>query len=404
MSLQGEITRVTGTHVYTMSAGWKTVLVLFGIALVAGSIGSIALVHRDPTMPMDAALVFDALLAVFAGRGALCVAIALRTRMVLTGSGIELHGLLGSRTLRTDAIAGWRSVQAARGGSWIELVPKDRSAQPLQVSRAFGTDRVFDEWVAGFPAQDALDTQRMQGDAQADPRYGSTPTERLRAFGRLARFSAALQWLTLALVIWSVAYPHPYRLVIGLLALAPLLALAIAWLSRGLVQIDQKARSGAPTVVTLLLLPPLALAMRASVDIALLDWTGLLVVASIGGVLFALTTLVVDAQQRRWPAFLLMVPFGAAWTYGLAAQLDVALDRSPAAVYPTHVIGKHVSAGKNQLRYLDLAPWGPGKWSGDESVDRQRYDATEIGDRVCVGVRAGAFGWRWYWLDDCVDR
>jgi hypothetical protein len=405
MSILREPPPITSPRVYTTSIGWKVFAAIVGVPMALGGLVAIWAIHADPTISPGGALALDALSLAMSALGGFTVVGMFRYRVTLTRNGIEQRDVFGSRTLRNEEIGSRRTVNVGNGVSVVELAPRDATAKPLRVSRMLKTDHAFARWLDAFPDQAVLDAQRVAADVRADPAYGDDPDERLRSFARLGRATRSLGVAATAICFWGMVFPHPYRLVLALLALCPLLGLAIVATSGGRIRIDQKARDPRPSVVFLLMPSGLLLAVRAFLDVSLLDWRPALLAAVAGGVVLTLAAMAADAQQRRWQAALLLfVMMGLPWSYGVAVALDVQLDRTTEHLFATKVLRSSASGGSHPDWNLELAPWGPVRNGGEESVDRALYDATAVGDTVCVSLNDGAFGWRWYWVEACPAR
>jgi len=404
MSLSDDAEPISGTHVYTLSAGWKAFMLIVGAALVVGGVVAIWSIRTGPEVSFAGAVFLDLLSLAAAALGILVLIVVPRNRMLLTAQGIEQQGAFASRKLRNDEIAGYRIVRVNNNPPIIELIPK-AGAKKMRISRMLKTDAVFERWLASFANEDLLDEQRLEQAVQADASYGSNPAERLRRLGQLRIFTQWLNRVGIAVMLWGMFYPHPYRLVLFLLGACPTIAIAIVWWSRGQIHIDQRARDKRPTLAVLLIMPSIILALRAILDITLLDWQPVLITAVTAGALVALAAVAVDAEYRRWPAFLLTwAIMGLPWSFGVVSELNAELDRGPRQEFETQVIDKHMSTGKNRSWYLTVAGWGPVRDPGDERVGRGFYEQTNVGDTVCVSIKPGAFGWRWYWLDHCATR
>jgi hypothetical protein len=160
--------------------------------------------------------------------------------------------------------------------------------------------------------------------------------------------------------------------------------------------------SGRPDLSLLLITPGLLLTLRAVRDVQILDWRAVLVGAVlvalvlIGRVLWALPS----ARDKPGIAALtlaLLIAYG----YGVVALGNSVLDRSTGASYATTVYGKHVTSGRYRTPKLRLGPWGPRTTEDDVTVSWDLYRSASVGQTVCVLLRPGAFGIRWYRLAPC---
>jgi hypothetical protein len=88
------------------------------------------------------------------------------------------------------------------------------------------------------------------------PELGKTPEERLARFAQARKFARYAAFVGPALYLWSSFYPHPYALIIGLLAILPWLAVALIAKAPGVYQLAGDARSGRPDLTAALLGSP----------------------------------------------------------------------------------------------------------------------------------------------------
>jgi hypothetical protein len=213
----------------------------------------------------------------------------------------------------------------------------------------------------------------------------------------------AVDFLGAALAIWGIFAPTPYGLCILALAVAPLVALLIAATSRGAVSLyspwNHQPRS---SLGNLLLLPGLALGLRAGLDTNLIDWRQALVPAVGLGLLPAAAGAVLEPKLRQPAWILTLAAFGLCWGWGVVAQSDVLLDRGRAQSIQARVMGRRYSSGRHTVRYyLTIAPVGVAGLGDKLSVPGGLYARTGVGATVCAWVHGGALGWRWYLVDDC---
>ncbi|WP_437302636.1 hypothetical protein [Sorangium sp. So ce388] len=76
------------------------------------------------------------------------------------------------------------------------------------------------------------------------------------------------------------------------------------------------------------------------------------------------------------------------------------LDRGDPEVFRVAVLDKRFCSGKGPRYTLRLAPWGPDQ-GGEVTVDSDLYGAVEVGGAVCVTLRPGALGVRWFPVQRC---
>lgn len=149
-------------------------------------------------------------------------------------------------------------------------------------------------------------------------------------------------------------------------------------------------------------MPGLVLAMRAILDVHVLDWKPLLVGAAVGGLALVVAIVVGERPRKLW-VLALLTPLISGYPWGALSLANALLDRGAPEVFRVAVRGKHVSGGKHTSRNLELDPWGPVTERKDVAVGPRLYGAVSVGDRVCVALHPGALGVRWYVVLRCRD-
>jgi hypothetical protein len=200
----------------------------------------------------------------------------------------------------------------------------------------------------------------------------------------------------LAIVLWAIFFPRPYGLCIAVLVVAPVAAIAAAWMSGGTISLNDRKGEKRPVLGTLMLLPWLALGARAVIDYQVLDWIPPLVLAVAIGGLAALAAMKADAEFRKplWAILLLLM--GLDWGWGLVIEANGLFDRTPPQILSTKVLRKWKSSGRSTTYYLNVAPTSVPGLKGDIDVGSRLYRRIDVGESVCLELHAGSLGWRWY--------
>jgi hypothetical protein len=147
----------------------------------------------------------------------------------------------------------------------------------------------------------------------------------------------------------------------------------------------------------------MVLALRAMVDLHVLDVAPLLAGAAIGGIAVTALVAVGEPKLRKIWWLALLAPLLSFYPWGVLATANAVLDRAEPEVFRVAVRGKHVSSGKHTSYELRLEPWGPVTELGTVEVARAVYDATPVGGQVCAVLRPGALGARWFVVLPCPD-
>jgi hypothetical protein len=390
---------------YEVALGWKLFLIPSGILFTLAGIGGIVfLLHslsNNTNRPVWAIVFLGVLSAAFAVLGAYAALSVLSYRVTLTADGIEVVEPFRRRRLLTREIQGLRTVRTQQGPPTIVLVPNDRKAKKLKISLVLNRDRAFEEWYARLTDLDHRDVHQSERQLAQTLYQDLLPHERSARIKRLRSVAKWLNGATFTLCIAALGLPDYGHLVTGTLLGLPWVAVWMVSRFQPLYRFGAKRNDAHPDLTAPLMIPGLVLAVRAMTDLHTLDWHAPLMLSVVGGLALSGFALRVDPwfRQQHWAA-LLMGLFVCA--YGL--ELNALADSTVPSVYATQVLGKRVSHGKSSTYYLRVTAWGPISEDADVSVSAGRYQATRIGDRVCVFLGSGAFRIPWFQIRDCPDN
>jgi hypothetical protein len=327
-------------------------------------------------------------------------AYAMFGRLIVRADAIELRNPFVSRVMFLHELAGTRNTHL-KSGIYVRFVAKSGSV--LRAHMPFVTDGRYNAWISSLPDLDAVDRLASRTAAEADRRLGTDSTSRLARLEQVGRRIKLVNGVVVALVLWSLLFPTPYRAVIVTMALLPWLAWAIARFSNGLVRLDGDKANVYPSVLQMVLLPPALLLIRLLVDWRVLDlapaakW-GMVVGLPLAATLIWATRKAPTARWARVTGYALV-----AWMYGFAllALANVQLDSAPPQVFQTTVLGKHVSHRRLAAYEVSLSRWGPIADGETVKVSSRLYERLSPGDRICMHLQPGAFGMRWAWPGVC---
>jgi hypothetical protein len=267
----------------------------------------------------------------------------------------------------------------------------------VRVDLLFRRDAAFDAWFRGIPDLDAAEQAHAAAQAEADPRLGSTPAERLDSLVRARKIAASCRKAAYVSCAWLAVWPVPYAALFTVVAGLPWIAFALCWKYRAAFAIDSPGRKVLRGDLTVLLaLPVGVLAMRALLD------SHLVIVGPVFLPALALWCAMVWVARalgpawRRWRMFpllaFLLFPYAPS-TIALADQLFDGAEPSAVRVL---VLGKRTSSGKGASQYLRVGPWGLRRRTNEVEAKRDVYDAAAAGSLVCLSVHPGALGMPWY--------
>jgi hypothetical protein len=337
--------------------------------------------------------------------GVWMIAVMLRSKIVLTGDAVEVHGLIRVRRLAREGLAGRRVVSLQYGQKLLVLSANDPRVRDLRISSSsIRTDAVWDAWIGTLPDLDARDAQALEAEVAANAELGQTPEERLARLGAAKKLANALNVTTYAVAAWGYIYPRPYALAMLALGVLPWIAILLVAKSSGLIRVDSRRGDPRPTLAIPVIIPGLVLMMRALMDVGVLDIERALIFAAMAAALLTWAAIMSDAaaRARPWSALLLLLLLlGCAYGYGAVVLGDRLLDSSPGENFRVGVLARHVSRGRNTSYHLTLERWGPRTEPAEVRVSRDLYLQSPPGSTVCVHRGPGALGISWYDVFGC---
>jgi hypothetical protein len=388
---------------YLVRVWARGLLIIVGCLAIAGGVGLYLMSARGPAgfaMPVLPVIVGFVLF------GAWLLAAVWRSKVVLTGDAIEVHGLLTVRRLARSEIAGRRLLRVNYGQTVTEIVPNTPGVKPLKFSASsMQTDSVLNSWLGALPDLDANEAQASEAEIASDPELGHTPEERLARLARARKLASAFNAVSFAACMWGFFYPRPYSAALLSAALLPWAAILLVARSGGLYRLNTERNNVRPNLAGAIWMPAFVLLMRAVLDVGVLDWQRALIYTVLAAVVLCWAALTSDTTLRARRAAALAV-FALSCTYGYGAVVlgNAELDHAPGNQYRVAVLARHVSRGsKSTTYYLTLAPWGPRTQPKDVSVSWALYSRTPSGATVCVHQGPGALDISWYVVRACGD-
>lgn len=332
------------------------------------------------------------------------ISLALRSRLLLDGSRIEVRSAL--RTFAADRceIEGLRTI-SNQYGRWTRIYLKDDGGA-FDVSSSFTGNDELNEWLKGLPDLDERDALkiRQQVSSQDSPR--AKGNEELNAFKR-AKTTAII--LGAAAIVTSVGVMFANTSVqtpsLVLLVLLPPLGAFLAHhypLSFTIFKrrLDPRADIGFVVIwpgIAMLLSYRFAANSTHLVDTFQLIYWVLLVLLCYVAAFFRIAW----ESPTRWPALAGLVLLGGMYSVGVVNAANTVPDRTTPHIYRTVVLKMYETHGKNASSYLRLAPWGPMDYYDDVDVPKRLYMQIKVGEAICVGLRPGFLHARWYTLLPC---
>lgn len=226
---------------------------------------------------------------------------------------------------------------------------------------------------------------------------------------RLKRLIAIGNALAFAIGLWTLLFAsHFYLLSLVLCFALPLAAIALDVLAQGTLGFEERRGRRYPlSLATILVIPSIALAGRALLDLNFASYTVLLGETAIAmAAIFVIFLQRVPGLKGDRNQLATIGIFAFVYGFGVLAFADVALDPSPGRETQTIVRAKriHVSGGVkgSSIWYqLKVAPDASPAGNDWIRIRPDLWPSFARGDTVCVHVGPGLLAATWYTVRSC---
>jgi hypothetical protein len=235
----------------------------------------------------------------------------LKSAIVLKSDRLEVHELWRVRCVFRSNIEAQQVLHPPNSPAMLVLRLKVPSNRKIKLPIMWHTDSTWQAWFAAIPDVDAEAAKAFEAAIEANSELGTTPAERQQKLSAARSVTRLATWANVGLFAWAYIYPHPYELVIFVLAALPWVAVYIMARSPGLYALNAPRGSGRPDLTILLISPGFLLMLRALQDVHILDWQRLLLLAALSWYWIAwkprlnqvsIPASFADSIHRRWAA------------------------------------------------------------------------------------------------------
>lgn len=249
-----------------------------------------------------------------------------------------------------------------------------------------------------------LDEADLKKDTEAilsDTSLGGSAEDRQAALVQARIRSRWVNGAGAASCAWCWFFAHPYHVAVVCAALVPLAALVILRFSSGLIVIAGSKTSARPNVFLALVLPTIALVVRAAADWHLVALSGMgIPLLFVSGGMLALFVVAAGPDFLRTPHFLIPALIVCCfYGGGVVAYVNCGLDSSSPRTYDARVVSRRMSRGKSVHYYVTVSPWIDGSTRKEISLDAAGYSRFPERTRVQIGVCKGVLGIPWFFLN-----
>jgi hypothetical protein len=382
-------------HEYHLK-GWQR----FFFAFLGGSVAAGGFLLASEAISEPGGAVIAAIVLSLPILGLYVLAWALRSRLVIDGTRIEVRGALKERTVDLSEIEGFRMI-SAQNGTYTQICLKEGRGK-IAVSQSFNTDDNYRAWFQQLADLDARDCDKLLEEISHDAELGSTPEERMGALKQAEIRNYIAMAVALAAAIGMNVGPNAHRLPVAvILALVPVAVLMMMQGSPLLYALFKKKSDPRADAAFVLIISGFGLAFSAA-DIEFISMKPLFPLM-IPVALIYIATLYGPARKSNalLSVFLGVLFVSLPYSFGIAVVANCLADSAKPSTYIVPVTGKHATSGKSTTYYLELAPWGPVEKPNNLSVSSSFYGGTQPGDQICLALHPGRLHAPWYQLADC---
>lgn len=381
--------------VYRASGGWRMLLVGGGGLLALGGIAGTVYFGRgnEVSGPGDM-LMMVGLSAALALLGAYAVASVLHDRLVLAADYIEHRELVRTRRMRLADIDGFKVV-TGDGVDILKLLPRAGAGKGMDITLTYALDDRVRRWLDALADVDARETAAALEEVGRDTLLGYSQAEREQRLEKARQVAGCLNALALGVAAWAIVYPVPYDAALLAAAALPWIAMMLAWTNPAFTLRDSSPGNVHASLFFVVLMPGLALVLRALLDVQLVDAMPVIVAAVAGGALMALLC---GAHRKSAATFALYTALLAAYPGGALPLANSLLDRGAPQYTEVVVQSRRVTSGTATTYYVAVRPAAPGG-SDELTVSERLYRELEPGAPACIGTRPGALGMAWFELE-----
>lgn len=317
-------------------------------------------------------------------------------KLIIAEDHVRLVGPFGTRTLLFDEIKGYRKIQ-----NYFVLEAEDPAKKNIKISTYLAGQHDIQEFLyVTFENLDVLDQIEQQNEIYSNHEFGVTEEVRAERHAKVMQITKWVNRIAWVVTVWALFFPTPYNAAVLTCMVYPFLALLLCYHYRGWMKVEGDEKSVYPSVAEAFILPSIALALRALLDISTIDYSnGWLLVAVFGIGLYILYMIPTGGfKPRNKNGYVLMAIFPlftAFYSFGFVISINKIADSSTPQEFPTTVVKKRIDSGKITTYHLVLSPWGELTENEEVKVSKSEFDSINIDEQVTVYQYEGFLKMPW---------
>ena len=384
---------------YRIAKGWRIFIYIFIPLFAIGFIymGLSPFLEKPASQTLYIVLpLFSIVLCAFLAWGFLDVQ---RGKLVVQDDRIIQVSAFRTKELSAAQVKGF-----AEDDKYVVIHPKEKGFPKIKISTYIGQLEELRETLAErFPNLDQEQYKAEEKQLLEDDALGATEKDRMQQLQQVRKLTRVINALAWVCPLWLIFYPQPYEIAIyTAMAILPVVLYTV-YHYKGMVKIDENPKSAFPNLSTALLLPTIALMLRALLDYSIFEYSQLWIYVGIcTALLYSLTLYLTKAyaDKKQLAKSLLVLIFLGGYSYGTLVQMNCMDDQSVTQVYRANVLEKDISGGKHTTYFLKLERWGSQTKAEDVSVSKDLFNRVEEGQLMQVYFKQGRIGVPWFFVTE----
>jgi len=285
--------------------------------------------------------------------------------------------------------------------NYILIIPQTTAIKKITLSKYIARADELKQYLAdNFTNLDMEEYEDQLTDILTDNSLGFTEEEREQKLKKAKLLANVINWPSYVICGLLIFYPKPYLLLMTLAVLWPLLAIA-ALKSNTLIRFDEEKNSPYPGITLGFIMPFAGFGVRLIRDLSLLSFDNIWLPTC--GLFVILLLILLPGNRslnfssgKKTTASVLLMLFVFLYCLAASAAVNCLYDNATPTEYQVKVVNKNISRGKSTSYNLVLEKWGTQTEGEQEMVSSDKYNNTQIGDKVTVACRPGILGAPWY--------
>lgn len=217
-----------------------------------------------------------------------------------------------------------------------------------------------------------------------------------------------LEYITLAVGFWFLFYPHPYKLMVTVLLVLPIVGILLNGIGRPSIASLFNSFKGKKNLAIFIHFPAWVLLIRTWLDFNFVSAYNILIPGCLGfvfilGVLFLTHKKVDKSNVNEYWVYTSIAFTMLLYSFSAVSLINCVFDNSTPIEHNVEVINKEANPTNKKLRKrfaITIEPWGERLEKETFYVSKPHFEQITLGNDVNIRDKEGLFGIPWYYLNN----